>query len=226
MAQWSGDDDLFAICRKELFTAVIGDICDMMGLRRQFLPAEIRPIGTGRPVPLLIGRAMPVLEEDLSGEESPAAPFGLMLDALDNLKRNEIYVCTGGSRSYALVGELMSTAMIARGALGAICDGYIRDTEGIERLSFSVYARGSFAQDQRGRGAVTAYRKPIVIGQAQIEPGDVLVADIDGALVVPQRFEKEVFEGAIEKARAEKEVQQAIAGGMLAKEAFARYGIL
>lgn len=149
-----------------------------------------------------------------------------MLSALDDLRHNEVYVCAGASPRYALIGELMATAMIARGAVGAVADGYIRDSEGILTLDFPVYSRGSYAQDQRGRGIVMDYRVPIEIGGITIEPGDIVIADVDGVLIVPQEAEVEVFTLALAKARAEKTVQKAIAGGMTATEAFDTYGIL
>src|SRR6187455_3044822 len=76
----------------------------------------------------------------------------LMLRALDELKANEVYICTGGSPRYALWGELMSTRAQTLGAAGAVVDGYHRDTRGIRRLGFPVFSYGSYAQDQRVRG--------------------------------------------------------------------------
>ena len=231
LLEWDNDAGLFELAREELYTAVIGDICDQMRLRHQFLPPEIQPMKVAQPdreriVPLLIGRAMPVLEADVFEEPSEQAPFGKMLDALDDLKPDEVYVCAGASYRYALVGELMATAVLARGARGAVTDGYVRDTEGLVKLGFPVFSRGSYAQDQRGRGMVLDYRVPIEIGGIPIRPGDIIVGDIDGVLVVPSEHETEVFAGALEKARAEKTVQQAIMDGMGAKEAFETYGIL
>src|SRR6266567_9174175 len=102
---WKDDGDLFAQSRRDLFTAVVGDIMDKLGLRHQFLPPAIHPLERSM---VTIGRAMTVLEadffEEASGEgRNPLSgrPFGLMLDALDDLKANEVYICTGGSPRYA-----------------------------------------------------------------------------------------------------------------------------
>lgn len=226
MPEWTSDEEFFSISRQELFTAVIGDICDQIGLRRQFLSPLIRPLQSGHSIPVMIGRAMPVLEADVFAEPAKERPFGLMLEALDDLKRNEIYVCAGASPRYALVGELMCTAMMARGAAGAVCDGYIRDAKGIVDLGFPVYSLGPYGQDQRGRGTVLDYRVPIEISGITIETGDILVGDIDGVLVVPQVHEEEVFTKALVKARAETRVRQAILEGMSAAQAFEEFGIL
>lgn len=227
---WTDDSDLFRIARLELFTAVVGDVMDKLGLRRQFLPPRIQPITREM---VAIGRAMPVLEADFFEEavtesHNPLSskPFGLMLEALDDLKTDEIYCCAGASPTYALWGELMSTRAIRCGAAGAVLDGYARDTRGILDLAFPTFCYGSYAQDQGPRGKVVDYRVPIQIGQARIEPGDILFGDLDGVCVVPKAAEVEIFVKAIEKARAEKTVRKALEDGMTAKQAFETYGIL
>jgi regulator of RNase E activity RraA len=182
---------------------------------------------------VVIGRAMTVLEADVFGEkiENTAnplmqKPFGLMFEALDDLKRNEIYVCTGSSPRYALWGELMSTRAIKLGAAGAIVDGYSRDTRGILALNFPVFSWGRYAQDQGPRGKVIDYRVPIEINGVRISPGDTLFGDLDGVCVIPRAAERDVFTAALEKARGEKLVAKAIREGMSAVEAFAKFGIM
>jgi regulator of RNase E activity RraA len=226
---WKSDDELFSLARRELFSAVVGDVMDKMGLQQQFLPPQIQPLD---PRMVLVGRAMPVLEADFyegsAASRHPLAdrPFGLMLEALDDLQAGEVYVCTGGSPRYALWGELMSTRAMHCGAAGAVLDGYSRDTKGILALGFLTFSYGSYAQDQGPRGKVIDFRVAIRIGQARIEPGDILVGDLDGVCVVPRCAEEQVFMAAMEKVRAEKTVQKALQEGMTAREAFDRYGVL
>jgi regulator of RNase E activity RraA len=153
-------------------------------------------------------------------------PFGLMLEALDDLKTNEIYVCTGASPSYALWGELMSIRAQRCGAVGAVVDGYSRDTHGILELGFPTFSYGAYAQDGGPRGKVIDFRVPIEIGGARIQPGEILFGDVDGVCVVPKAAEQEVFVRALEKARGEKRVRKAIEDGMSAKEAFETFGIM
>ena len=87
-----------------------------------------------------------------------AKPFGLMLEALDDLRPNEVYVATGGSFRYALWGELMSTRARYLGAAGAVLNGFVRDAAGIEALGFPTFCRGLYAQDQGPRGKVIDFR--------------------------------------------------------------------
>lgn len=219
---WQNDAELFALMQQQLYSAVIGDILDAIGCRRQFFPPEIRPIASGT---TLVGRAVPVLEADVYCDD-PVAPWGEMLTALDSLRPGEIYVATGAANAYALWGELMSTRARMLGAAGAVLNGYVRDSYAIRELKFPCFARGTYAQDQRGRGRVIAHRTPIEIGQARVEPGDIIFGDADGVLVIPRHAETNVVIGALEKARGENKVRQAINNNMSATEAFKRFGIL
>ena len=218
--EWQNDEELIALIQQELFTAVIGDILDMHGYRRQFLPPEIQSL---HPDMFLVGRAMPVLEADIFDEKDP---YGLMFEALDDLKPREIYVATGGAAPYAMWGELMSTAAQARGATGAVLNGLVRDTKGILEMNYPVFCSGRYAQDQKGRGRIIDYRVEVEVGNVRIEPGDMMIGDIDGVVAVPRRVEAEIFAEALEKARTEKTIKTELEQGMLASEAFKKYGIL
>lgn len=230
MKLWQSDQELFELARRELFTAVVGDIMDTIGLQKQFLPPQIRPLRNDM---VLIGRAMTVLEADVfsakvenSANSLRAKPFGLMLEALDDLKAGEVYICTGASPTYALWGELMSVRAIQLGAAGAVLDGYARDTDGILNLNFPAFSYGSYAQDQGPRGKVIDFRVPLEIGGVKIMPGDIVFGDIDGVCIIPQEAEEEVFVKSVEKARGEKLVRKAIESGMSAADAFKKFGIM
>jgi regulator of RNase E activity RraA len=223
------DTDLFALIRHELFTAVVGDILDTMGYQHQFLPPGIMPLDKRMRV---VGRAMPVLEADVfaASRESvgplAAKPFGLLFEALDDLKPDEIYIATGSSLRYALWGGLMSTRAIHLEAAGAVLDGFVRDTNEIEALGFNVFCRGAYAQDQGPRGKVIDYRTPIEIEGIRIEPGDLLFGDREGVLVIPRAVETEAIERALEKVRTENKVAEAIRNGMSTREAFDTFGVM
>jgi regulator of RNase E activity RraA len=227
---WKSDEELFALSRSELYTAVVGDIMDILGHKHQFLPPSIQPL---RDDMVVIGRAMPVLEMDDEGGEGPGRqstvvnrPFGLMLPALDDLKPGEVYVCSGSSPAYALWGELMSMAATNRGAVGAVVNGYSRDTKGILAQNFACFSMGRYSQDQRPRGKVVDFRCTIKFGDVTVRPGDIVFGDLDGVCVVPKEIETEVFTQAFEKARGEKRVFEAIKGGMKAQESWDKFGIM
>lgn len=112
---WQDDNELFKLMLQELFTAVVGDVLDKLKLFHQFLPPNIQPL---RDDMIVVGRAMPVLDVDYFGEvihgkhALSQKPCGLLFEALDDLKPNEVYVSTGGSPRYAVWGGLMSTGAI------------------------------------------------------------------------------------------------------------------
>ena len=224
------DTELFATARGELYTAVVGDIMDELGYRRQFLPPQVQPL---REDMVVVGRAMPVLEMDDVGGEGPDRrsavvnrPFGLMLTALDDLQPGEVYVCSGSSPTYALWGELMSMAATNRGATGAVVNGYSRDTRGILAQNFPCFSWGRYSQDQRPRGKVVDLRCTIEFGHVTVRPGDIVFGDLYGVCIVPTEIEDEVFQRALEKARGERRVFKAIKGGLKAQESWDKYGIM
>ena len=230
MKEWKDDKELITLIKEELYTAVIGDIMDKMGYIHQFLPPRIRPL---RDDMLVAGRAMTILEADAydNQTDSGANPilkrsFGLMLEALDDLKENEVYICSGSSPEYALWGELMSARAMQCKATGAVVNGYSRDTKGILALNFPCFSYGPYAQDQAPRGKVIDYRVPIEIEGVKVNNGDMLIGDIDGVCVVPQEIEEEVFTRALEKARGERVVLKKIQEGMRARDAFDQFGIM
>lgn len=218
--EWKDDAELFELMRSKLYTAIVGDILDVLGRHHQFFPPQCRPL---RPDMVVAGRAMTVLEADVFHEPDP--PFGLMLEALDSLRPHELYVAAGASPRYALWGELMSTAARARGATGAVLAGFTRDTQGILALDFPVFCSGCYAQDQRGRGQVIAHHVQLEIDGVLVRPGDVVFGDIDGVVVLPRELEVEVIMGALEKSRKEKTALQDLARGRMATEVFKHYGI-
>jgi regulator of RNase E activity RraA len=230
MKHWQNDDKLYSLIRRELCTCVVGDVMDKMGLLHQFLPPQIRPL---HPDMVLIGRAMPVLAADVFEETVVGAhnelmkkSFGLMLEALDDLKANEIYVNTGSSPRNALWGEMMSTRALRLGATGAVLNGYSRDTKAVLKLNFPAFSWGPYAQDSAPRYKVVDFRITIEIAAVRIRPGDFLFGDIDGVCVIPQEASEEVFNKALEKARGEKLVRKALEEGSSAVDAFKKHGIM
>jgi regulator of RNase E activity RraA len=224
--QWKHDYELFQNIKKQLYTAVIGDVMDRMGFLNQFLPPQIRPLDNKM---FIAGRAMTVLEEDVNPSDNnlhQKKPFGKMLEALDNLLPGEIYICSGASPTYALVGEIMMSRAFHLKAAGAVVNGYSRDTNGLLKLGLPIFSFGSYSQDQAPRGKVTDYRVPIKIGNVPVNNGDIVVGDIDGVCVVPREIETEVFIKAREKATGENRVLKEIQTGMSANEAWNKFGIM
>ena len=227
---WNNDDELFALMRQRLFPAVVGDILDTMGLLKQFLSPGIRALRSDM---VIAGRAMPVLETNCFAASEPAGqlaisrqPFGLLFQALDDLKPHEVYVATGCAPQFALWGGLMTTRAMHLKAAGAVLDGYSRDTPEVLASGLPVFSCGGYAQDQGPRGKVVDYRVPVEINGVRIAPGDIVFGDLDGVLVIPRHAEEEAIRKALEKASTENKVRDAIQQGMSTVDAFKTFGVM
>lgn len=221
MSNYEKDKELFEQMKKELYSPVIGDILDQMGRYHQILPPQIQPMKENM---VLVGRAMTVLMIDVYGEQKD--PFGRLTEALDQLQPGEVYIATGGDMRCAYWGELLTATARTRGAVGAVVNGYHRDTPKVLEQNWPVFSRGRYAQDSAVRTKVVDYRCNIEIDGVWIKPGDLVFGDIDGVVIIPQEIEAEVLEKAFAKVRGEKVVRKAIENGMTATEAFQKYGIL
>ena len=227
---WKTDDELFTLMRERLFPAVVGDILDTLGYLRQFLHPHIRPVASHM---VIAGRAMPVLEtlcfaavEEQGKLALSRQPFGLLFEALDDLRPNEVYVATGCAPQFALWGGLMTTRALHLKAAGAVLDGYSRDTSEVLELGLPVFSYGGYAQDQGPRGKVVDYRVGVEISGVRVNPGDIVFGDRDGVLIIPKEAEEEAIRKALEKASSESAVRTAIQNGMSTVEAFKTFGIM
>ena len=214
------DSTIERVVREKLYTAVLGDILDQLGFVTQFLPADVRAL---EPWMTLVGRAMPVALA--ASTKVRGQGFANLTAALDQLEPGEVYVASGGGLECAAWGELMTAAARRRGAAGAVVNAYHRDTDRILEQHWPVFSRGAYAQDAAVRSVVVGYRTAIDIDGVDVSPGDLVVGDRDGVLIVPRSVEAEVVERAVEKARAEGQVRAAIDGGSSASEAFGMFGV-
>lgn len=227
---WKDDTELFALMRAKLFPAAVGDILDTMGLLHQFLPAAIRPMAPGM---VIAGRAMPVLESLCFASDEPAGrgplsrqPFGMLFQALDDLREHEVYLATGAPPQFALWGGLMTERARHLKAAGAVLDGYHRDTNEVMATGMPVFSMGGYAQDQGARGKVVDWRVPVEVQGVRVTPGDIVFGDVDGVLIIPRQAEEESIRRALEKVSAENKVREAIGRGMSTVDAFRTFGVM
>lgn len=214
-------DGLLPTVRAELYTAVVGDVLDALGYRRQFLPPGVKGITSGTRV---VGRAMPVLIADVVGPQT--RPFGRLTEALDQLQPDEVYIAQNATVPCSAWGEILTATARHRGAAGAVVDGYHRDTPRVLEQDFPVFSRGAYAQDAAVRSSVIDFRCVVRIGDVEIHPGDLVFGDVDGVVIIPAVVELEVIERALSKARTENSVRLAIESGISSSEALRVYGVL
>ena len=220
--QWSNDTELFDMMEKQLYAAVISDALDAVGYREQAMRHTIRPL---HPETVVVGRAMPVLCVDIY--EIPDELYQQEIAAVDSLKQDDVFVCsTNQSTRNCIWGELLSTAARARGARGAVIDGFIRDARQILAMGFPVFTTGLSPVDSNGRGDVVAYNVPIECGGVTVNPGDIVFGDADGIVVIPKAVETEVITAAVEKVSGENRTRDALRNGATLREVYDKYGIL
>jgi regulator of RNase E activity RraA len=216
------DIELCEFAEKNLYTAVVSDSLDQLGVRGQAMREYLRPIHSHC---TCAGWARTIACSDVY--HIPDDPYGIEIAAVDSLLPGEIAVVgTQKSVRNAPWGELLSTAAKARGARGAIVDGLIRDVRKIEEIEFPVFATGVKPVDSMGRGLVTAYNIPVECGEVIVSPGDFVFADFDGVIVVPRQMVKEVIELATDKVQRENHSRRELKEGKYLRDVYNKYGVL
>jgi len=205
-----------------LNAAVISDMLDRLGAREQAMRADIRPVYSGA---IVVGRAYPVLNTDVF--ELDDDPYRGEIEAVDSLKpENVMVICTNRSTRTCVWGELLSTAARARGARGAVIDGYTRDVAQITTMQFPTFSTGMRIVDSAGRGMVIGHGCPVICGDVLVKPGDIIFGDIDGVIVIPKELEDKVIPLALEKMGKEDSVRNELLKGATLGEAYAKYKVL
>lgn len=211
--------------RGVLYAAVLSDTLDSLGLPNQAMRPFVRPLDESL---VLFGRArtglyMPVYEVR-AGEN----PYAVEIALVDDLKPGEVAVlaCGGPTERIAPWGELLTTAARARGAVGCVTDGLVRDIRHIRQASFPVFAGGIGPLDSKGRGKMMERDCTVMCAGVLVRPGDLVFGDADGVVVVPKEHESEVIEAALAKIRGENHTRDELARGATLAEVFARYGVL
>lgn len=209
--------------REALSVPLLCDSLDAAGYPHQSPRLPIFPITL--PEYFLVGRAKTTLWADMAHVDPE--PYKMELAAVDSCQADSVLVCAAaGSNRSGIWGELLSTAARNTGCVGAIVDGAVRDIAKMRTMGFPVFARGPNPYDSRDRQRVIDYDIRIELDGIAIHPGDLIAADEDGIVIVPQQVEREVVAAAWRKAHAENEVRDSIKNGMSATVAFQTYGVL
>lgn len=209
-----------------LYVAAVCDILDSLGYRNQAMHHRLRPLLPDRTKCGFVGRTRTIrwMEADYVVEEDP---YGLEIDAMDSLKPGDVVVhSTDFAGTNAPWGGLMSTVAKRNGAVGCVCDSQIRDCNQIIEMGFPVYYAGIRPLDSMGRAMVMAYDVPVSCGGVLVRPGNLIFADFDGIVVVPNEVEETVIAQAKEKVHKENLSTRALLEGKSLREVFTKYGVL
>ena len=223
---FSSTAEIAKLLHKNLYVAAVCDILDSLGYRHQAMHHRLRPLLPDRTNCGFAGRARTIrwMEADYVREDNP---YGLEIEAVDSLKPGDVVVhstdCAGTNAPW---GGLMSTVAKRNGAVGCVCDSQIRDCNQIIDMGFPVYYSGIRPLDSMGRGMVVAYDVPIRCGCVLVKPGNLIFADFDGIVVVPNEVEEAVFVQAEEKVNKENLSSKELLEGKSLREVYMKYGVL
>ena len=218
----SEDEITLEMIRRELSSAVVSDALDGLGYTHQS-PRVLLPPLTG--VEKLVGRCRTTLWADMAHVDPK--PYDLELKAVDACRPDDVLIAAaGGSMRSGIWGELLSTAARNSGCVGAIVDGAVRDVSKMRAMGFPIFARGTCVYDSLNRQRVIDLDGPVEIDGVRFTPGDLVVADVVGVVVVPRQVEAEAIRRAWAKVHAENVTRDAIKAGMKAQAAYEKYGVL
>jgi 4-hydroxy-4-methyl-2-oxoglutarate aldolase len=204
-----------------VYTGALTDVLDRHGHLQQTLPAEIVPL---RPGMRLAGPVYPVLGRPHPGHGYDRS-IRLVLEMLGSIPPDHVAVYQCNDRASAHLGELSVTSLASRGCAGAVLDGGARDIDYILREDFPVFSRYVTPQDCVPRWELLAHGDvSIIIGGVHVVPGDWVVGDRDGLVVVPGDLVHEILTAAEEKVATENEIRDAVRQGVLPLDAYQRYG--
>ena len=205
-----------------LSAPVVSDSLDTVGVRDRVMAHDVVPLVVGQRI---VGRARTV--QFVPTESDPADPYGSAIDFIDSLGAASVAViATGGDHRTAYWGELFTAAAIGRGAAGAICDGPVRDSPRILNLGFPVFASGRRPIDFRARMRIASVAEPVRCAGVLVAPGDLVIADDDGVVVVPAAVEADVLGRAVARVTAERTVLAELLAGAGLREVWERWHVL
>lgn len=203
-----------------IYTAALADVLDARGRHDQTLPPSIRPLS---PRLRLAGPAFTV-----QGRPAAAAGYDAalrkVLRMLGEVPSGHVAVYACAHDVSAHLGELSVTSLKTRGVAGCVLDGGCRDVRFILDEGFPVFSRFVTPEDSTGRWELEATQVPVTIGRVRVEPGDWVVGDDDGVVVVPHGIAESVLIEAEAKAATESEIRTAVRDGMPPLDAYERYG--
>jgi 4-hydroxy-4-methyl-2-oxoglutarate aldolase len=132
------------------------------------------------------------------------ATKGTVGDYIDNVAPGQIVVLDNAGRTDCTVwGGILSEVAADRGISGTVINGVCRDVNAADRLAYPLYSRGQFMRTGKDRVQVAGTNEVVTLGSVQVQPGDILVADRDGVVVVPQSVEEKILAAAQEIQEAE-----------------------
>ncbi|MCL5971408.1 MAG: RraA family protein [Firmicutes bacterium] len=204
----------------KVYTGAVSDILDRLGYRNQVLPRTLRGLTPGANV---CGFALTAYGET-STSQDPDAIFVPILKMLGDVGPNQVVITQANDTTCSHLGELSATTIKARGGVGAVIYGGVRDVDYIQKLGLDVFCLYTTPADVLGRWCLVDYNVPIVIENVKIHPMDIVLGDKDGVLVVPHPIAFTVLEQAEELVGTENSVRRDVMNGVHPLDAYHTHG--
>lgn len=203
-----------------LHTSAVHDVLRQLGCDNFVLPSTIKPLNKQHKL------AGPIftIEGQITGSHTPHETLIEWTSLLSSIPQNYVAVCQPHTSEVALMGELSAETLQKRGVIGYLVDGGCRDVAIINALDFPVFYSFNTPKDVVGRWIPTKLGTPIIIGDCLIQKEDYILADVDGAIVIPNKHLEETINQAELVLRTESAVRKAIMTGMDPKEAYLKFG--
>ena len=201
------------------YASAVHDVLREKGFDNCVLPPEIQALKRGQK---LFGEIYTVsghIDYTLSRHES----LLLWSQVLSKVPNKKVIVCQPNTHSVALMGELSARALMVKETKGYLMDGHCRDVEDIIEAKFPVFCRLSTAADIVERWKYDTLGMPITIGSVTICSGDFIIADMDGAVIIPKEVAEEVITKTEEVMFTESEMRKAILSGMDPEQAYLKF---
>lgn len=223
MTGTTDDKQVFKKMADNLYADAIADILDEMGFRDQVLDPKlsIRPLHPGM---VAVGRVWTLVNDH---DDRSDDPYEKAIEAMDMMKEGQLLVATGKSPlDTGIFGELSATRVWNQGGTGALVNGFSRDGRKILEMGFPLFCQGISPIDTTGRVRVVDYGCPVNLGGKEVRCGQILFADYDGLVVIPEEAEAEVIEKALERAEVETKVREELKAGATMDEVWKKYHVL
>ena len=205
-----------------IYTGAITDVMDEMGLTRQTLPSALQPL---TPAMRLAGYAFTARGRPHRGNPRERdATLRRFLAMVGAVPSDSVLVLASNDNAAAHFGELSMEVLRRRKVRGAVIDGATRDAAYIARVGFPTFVRYRTPQDSVPRWRVSDWGQPLTLGGVRVSLGDIVVADLDGVVVVPRRVAHEVLTRCEKLVGTENRVRVAIKRGMTPLEAYQKFG--
>jgi len=198
-----------------LSTATVSDALDRLAIHGQCL--GIRPLDRKFK---LFGRAYTIR----MGPHSCSTP-GTVGDYVDEVPAGAVVVIDNGGRlDVSVWGDLLTLVAHQRRLGGTIVHGVCRDSARSVDLGYPIFSRGCFMRTGKDRVQADSHEVAVSLGDVRVEPGDLLLGDADGLVVIPQVVEQQVLAVALEIEGVEEQIRSSIAGGERLDKARQRFG--